>query len=242
MNAMIQTHLPRCSARWFTRIAICAAVTVPYVATAQGAIAQDASTHSLRAQVMTQEAAPPESPASDEPSPVVPVPDSMLEQRVVNCMATATPDYVEWGHRYTYWLSGVAQFDDAGNMMPISTDHAGDWVVTIANSRFAPLETHTVLPVAATQEVPSFSFPAVSVQEWNAIGQQPTSEHVAILAYDDASHGLYLGIRNTQVEESPRQLFQVIHYLSDDYAMVSEVSACFIGPRPMVLGSIALRA
>lgn len=160
------------------------------------------------------------------------------ERRVVNCMATATPDYVNWGHRYTYWLSGVAEFDDDGTMLPISDDHAGDWIVTITNSRFAPLETHTVMPISERQDMPEFAFPAVSQQEWDDLGQQPTDGAIAVLSYEEAAHGLYLGIRNTAVEESPRQLFQVIHYLDDDYAMMSEVSACFVGPRPMVLGQL----
>ncbi len=159
-----------------------------------------------------------------------------VENRVVNCMATATPDYIEWGHRYTYWLSGVAQFDNDGNMLPVSNDHAGDWILTITNSRFSPIETHPALPIQAGNDAPEFSFPAVSEQEWNDLGQEPTSDYVAAFAYREAAHGLYLGIRNTAVDESPRQLFQVIHYLSDNYAMTSEISACFIGPRPMVLG------
>ena len=164
--------------------------------------------------------------------------DGTIERQVINCMATATLDYVDWGHRYTYWLSGVAQFDNAGNMQPIADEHAGDWILTVTNSRFAPLETHTVLPVQVDREIPDFSFPAVSLQEWNDIEQQPTREYVTAFSYDDASHGLYLGIRNTAVDESPRQLFQVIHYLSDDYAMISDVSACFVGPRPMVIGRV----
>lgn len=164
--------------------------------------------------------------------------EDTLERRVVNCMATATPDYIDWGHRYTYWLSGVAEFDDDGNMQPISANHAGDWIVTITNSRFAPLETHNVVPISERQDMPEFAFPAVSQQEWDDLGQQPTDGAIAILSYEEAAHGLYLGIRNTAVEESPRQLFQVIHYLDDDYAMMSEVSACFIGPRPMVLGQL----
>lgn len=174
---------------------------------------------------------------ADETMPVDET-DELMERQVVNCMATATPDYVEWGHRYTYWLSGVAQFDNEGNMQPILDEHAGDWILTVTNSRFAPLETYTVLPVQADRDIPDFSFPAVSLQEWNDIEQQPTREYVTAFSYDDASHGLYLGIRNTAVDESPRQLFQVVHYLSDDYAMISGVSACFVGPRPMVIGHV----
>lgn len=183
-----------------------------------GAIAQD-----------TAPSTPADTPPSDEETdgPVL---------RIMNCMATATRDDVAWGHRYTYWLSGVAEFDAAGNMMPISDDHAGDWIVTITNSRFALPETHNVYPVQDDEMVPEFSFPAVSLDEWNALGQRPTSEYVTAFDYDEAAHGLYLGIRNTVVEDSPRQLFQVVHLISATDAIRSDVSACFVGPRPMVLG------
>ncbi|MEM9451372.1 MAG: hypothetical protein AAGA75_22945 [Cyanobacteria bacterium P01_E01_bin.6] len=172
---------------------------------------------------------------AQESSPVGDAEDT-VERRVLNCMTTATPDYIDWGHRYTYWLSGVAQFDDDGNMLPISIDHAGDWVLTITNSRFAPLETQRVFPVEADQGALEFMFPAVSLQEWNAMGRQTSNEVVTALSYPEATHGLYLGIRNTAVGESPRQLFQVIHYLADDSAMLSNVSSCFVGPRPTLLG------
>lgn len=161
---------------------------------------------------------------------------SEQERQVVNCMATATPDYVEWGHRYTYWLSGVAEFDETGNMLPVSNEHAGDWILTITNSLFPTLETHNVYPVRAEQDVPIFSFPAVTAQEWSALEEERTNEYVSAFSYDDATHGLFMGIRNTDNADSPRQLFQVVHFLSDDYAMVSEVSSCFVGPRPMVIG------
>lgn len=170
-----------------------------------------------------------------EPAPETPQDEP--QRQVVNCMATATPDYVDWGHRYTYWLSGVAKFDDAGNMLPVSNDHAGDWILTITNSLLPNLETHNVYPIQDDEESPIFSFPAVSAQEWSALGGDRSDEYVTAFAYAEATHGLFMGIRNTGNPDSPRQLFQVVHFLSDDYAMVSNVSSCFVGPRPMVIGA-----
>lgn len=157
-------------------------------------------------------------------------------RRIINCMATATPNTVPWGHRYTYWLSGVAEFDEAGNMLPVSMDHSGDWILTITNSRFDSPETHNVLPVRSPITVPQFAFPAVSEEEWQQLQQRPTGTYVNLFSYPEASNGLYLAVRNTASNESPRQLFQVVHYLNRDFAMRSEATACFVGPRPMVIG------
>lgn len=181
--------------------------------------------------------------ASDDASDDAPddLPEETVDEpirRVVNCMATATPDYVSWGHRYTYWLSGVAEFDDEGNMLPIGEEYAGDWILTITNSRFGDLETHNVYPLEADGPQPDFLFPAVSLTEWNQMGSQGTDDYVTAFDYDEATHGLFLAIRNTEFPDSARQLFQVVHYLSDDYAMRSDVSACFVGPRPMVIGRV----
>ncbi|MGB3493223.1 MAG: hypothetical protein WBA57_10870 [Elainellaceae cyanobacterium] len=174
---------------------------------------------------------------AEDPAPTPEAPQDESERQVVNCMATATPAYVEWGHRYTYWLSGVAKFDSDGNMLPVSNDHAGDWILTITNSLSPDLETHNVYPITEEQEAPIFSFPAVSSQEWSAFGEERSGEYVSALSYTEATHGLFMGIRNTANADSPRQLFQVVHFISDNYAMVSDVSSCFVGSRPMVIGS-----
>jgi|GEM_PF-5864729 len=181
-------------------------------------------------------------PEDTEPEVDVPAldpeaPEPELERQVVNCMATATLDTIEWGHRYTYWLSGIAKFDDAGNMLPVSNDHAGDWILTITNSLLPNLETHNVYPLRDNQEPPIFLFPAVTYPEWTALDGDRSGEYVTAFSYDDATHGLFMGIRNTTNEDSPRQIFQVVHFISEDTAMVSEVSSCFVGPRPMVIGS-----
>lgn len=192
------------------------------VAAAKPAIAQDA-----------------EPPEQDTPSNAASdASDDEPERQVINCMATATPDYIDWGHRYTYWLSGVAEFDASGAMLPVSNDHAGDWILTLTHSLLPSLETHNVFPIRDEQAIPRFSFPAVTAQEREILGGQPAGDYVSVFSYNEATYGLFLGIRNTEAVDSPRQLFQVIHFLSEDYAMISNVSACFVGPRPMVIGAL----
>ncbi|MGF1495468.1 MAG: hypothetical protein ACFB8W_01405 [Elainellaceae cyanobacterium] len=156
-------------------------------------------------------------------------------EAVINCVTTAASPEVAWGHRFTYWLSGIAEFDEMGNMKPLSPGPANDWLLTITNSRFPEPSSYPLMVVSATEVEPEFSFPAVSLVEWEQLGQKPSSSYVTAFRYDEAAHGLYLAIRNTQPSgETVRQLFQVVHYLADNLPVLSEVAACFVGPRPQL--------
>ena len=151
---------------------------------------------------------------------------------VINCVATGTSNAVPWDHRFTYWLSGIAQFDEQGNMQPIPASRSKDWLLTITNSRFPAPTSYHLNTLGEQSNHPRFSFPAVSQEEWERLGKQPSRRYTTAFSYEEASHGLYVAIRNTEAAPTSRQMFQVIHYLADDVAIRTEASPCFIGPRP----------
>lgn len=152
---------------------------------------------------------------------------------VINCVATGTSNSVPWDHRFTYWLSGIAQFDEQGKMQPIPSSRSKDWLLTVTNSRFATPSSYQLSLLGEQTNNAAFSFPAVSQQEWERLGQEPSSTYTTAFSYEEASHGLYVAIRNTEATVSnTRQMFQVIHYLSDTIAIQTEASPCFVGPRP----------
>lgn len=150
----------------------------------------------------------------------------------VNCVASGTSNTVPWDHRFTYWLSGIAQFDEQGNMQPIPDSRSKDWLLTITNSRIPTPTSYHLSPLGEQTGNPEFSFPAVSQEEWEQLGKQPSRRYTTALSNEEASYGLYVAIRNTEAVPTPRQMFQVIHHLSDDIAIRTEASPCFIGPRP----------
>lgn len=151
---------------------------------------------------------------------------------VINCVATGTANAAPWDHRFTYWLSGIAQFDEQGNMQPIPAARSKDWLLTVTNSRFpAPTSYHLTTLDGQTPN-PGFSFPAVSLEEWERLGKRPTRRYTTAFSYDEASHGLFVAIRNTESSPTPRQMFQVVHYLSENVAITSDAAPCFVGPRP----------
>ena len=151
---------------------------------------------------------------------------------IINCVSSGTSNAVPWDHRFTYWLSGVAQFDAQGNMLPVPTSRSNDWLLTITNSRFPTPESHRLSALTGRSPGLSFSFPAVSQAEWETIGENATARYTTAFSYEEATYGLYAAIRNTQNSETARQMFQVIHYLADDVALISEAAPCFVGPRP----------
>ena len=151
---------------------------------------------------------------------------------VINCVATGTSNSVPWDHRFTYWLSGIAQFDEQGNMQPIPAARSKDWLLTITNSRFPSPTSYHLSMLGEQASNPGFSFPAVSQEEWERLGKQPSRRYTTAFSYEEASHGLYVAIRNTEAVPTTRQMFQVIHYLADDVTIRTEASPCFIGPRP----------
>lgn len=151
---------------------------------------------------------------------------------VINCVATGTSNTVPWDHRFTYWLSGIAEFDEQGTMRPISVSQSRDWLLTITNSRFPSPSSHPLTILDSQTRDPGFSFPAVSPEEWERIGKQPSNNYTTAFSYEDASHGLYVAIRNTEAVSTTRQMFQVVHYLADDVIIRSAASPCFVGPRP----------
>ena len=166
--------------------------------------------------------------------PTQPPPMDFLDQPegVINCVATGTSNSVPWDHRFTYWLSGIAQFDEQGNMQPIPPSRSKDWLLTITNSRFLTPTSYQLSTLGEQSNNPGFSFPAVSQDEWERLGKQPSRRYTTAFAYEEASHGLYVGIRNTESVPTIRQMFQVIHYLADDVVIRTEAAPCFIGPRP----------
>lgn len=151
---------------------------------------------------------------------------------VINCVATGTSNAVPWDHRFTYWLSGIAQFDEQGNMQAIPASRSKDWLLTITNSRFPAPTSYHLSTLGEQTNHPRFSFPAVSQEEWERLGKQPSRRYTTAFSYEEASHGLYVAIRNTEGTPTARQMFQVIHYLADDIAIRTDASPCFIGPRP----------
>lgn len=151
---------------------------------------------------------------------------------VINCVVSGSSNAVPWDHRFTYWLSGIAEFDSQGNMQPISAVSSKDWLLTITNSRFATPSSYNLSLLENQPSNLRFAFPAVSLDEWEAIGQKPSGTYTTAFSYDEASHGLYVAIRNTQSAETARQMFQVVHYLAEDVAIVSDAAPCFVGPRP----------
>jgi hypothetical protein len=170
--------------------------------------------------------ASPVNPA-DEPMDFLDQPDG-----IVNCVVSATANTVPWDHRFTYWLSGVAQFDDQGNMLAIPVSRNRDWVLTVTNSRFSTPDTYNLSVLGAWSPIPRFTFPAVSEEEWNTLGQRPTPNYTTVFSYEESAHGLYVAIRNTEAAEQVRQMVQVIHNLGEGVILVSDAAPCFIGPRP----------
>lgn len=149
------------------------------------------------------------------------------ETQPVVCAATATPSHVPWGSRYAYWLEGVADFDEEGRLLPIPFDRASDWSLVVTSARNAaptPLDVEVVDAATA----PRFSFPAVTSMEWDNLGEEPTTNLTSVFSAQGVSNGLFLGIRNPQ-RPATQPLFQVIHYLAPDFAIVSEASTCFVG-------------
>ncbi|NET09689.1 MAG: hypothetical protein F6K09_09685 [Merismopedia sp. SIO2A8] len=153
---------------------------------------------------------------------------------MVNCVATGTPNTAPWNHRFTYWISGFAAFDEQGNLFSSPAAEGEEWLLTITNSRFLSSESHLLTRLDESQSANlGFSFPAVSVAEWELLGRTPSSSHSMALSYDNSAHGLYVAIRSTESIETARPMVQVIHYLAEDVAIVSEAAPCFVGPRPL---------
>ncbi|PPT07513.1 hypothetical protein CKA32_004597 [Geitlerinema sp. FC II] len=145
----------------------------------------------------------------------------------VVCAATATPTHVPWGSRYSYWLQGVAEFDEQGRMLPVPFDRASDWslfVTSARNSAPTPLDLLAIDPA----EAPNFAFPAVTSIEWDNLDEELTTNVTSVFSAEGVSYGLFLAIRNPQ-RPAIQPLFQVIHYLAPDFAIVSDASTCFVG-------------
>lgn len=184
------------------------------------------------AQAMPRPIAQPPITAQSLPQATEPMDFLDQPEGVINCVGSGTSNAVPWDHRFTYWLSGVAQFDAQGNMQPVSASSSKDWLLTLTDSRFPNPRSYDLTLLETRPSNLRFAFPAVSREEWEAIDKRPSENYAAAFSYDEASFGLYVAIRNTQSLETARQMFQVIHYLSEDVSIVSEAAPCFVGPRP----------